>query len=69
MRRNPRDTEESVRRITRRGLMLGGAQIAFMAVLAGRRRERNVRPTPKGLRPRVGGPTQCQEAPPDTEKP
>lgn len=42
MRRNPRDTEESVRRITRRGLMLGGAQIAFMAVLAGRMRHLQV---------------------------
>ena len=38
MRRSPKDTEDSARRITRRGLMLGGAQVAFMAVLGLRMR-------------------------------
>ena len=38
MRRSAKDSEESARRITRRGLMLGGAQLAFMAVLGLRMR-------------------------------
>ncbi|SDI32247.1 penicillin-binding protein 2 [Aliiruegeria lutimaris] len=38
MRRPPKDTEESARRITRRGLVLGGSMLAFMSVLAGRMR-------------------------------
>ncbi|NDR59187.1 penicillin-binding protein 2 [Aliiruegeria sabulilitoris] len=38
MRRPPKDTEESARRITRRGLVLGGSMLAFMGVLAGRMR-------------------------------
>ena len=36
MKQPGRDTEESVRRITRRGLILGGAQAGFMALLAAR---------------------------------
>ena len=38
MRRLPKDTEESNRRITRRALFLGGSMIAFMGALAGRMR-------------------------------
>ncbi|WP_298496070.1 penicillin-binding protein 2 [uncultured Maritimibacter sp.] len=38
MRRTPADTEKSQRKITRRGLLLGGAQIAMGAVLVGRMR-------------------------------
>ena len=38
MRRPQREIDESARRITRRGLLLGGATTAFMAVLAGRMR-------------------------------
>ncbi len=38
MRRTPKDTEESARRITRRGLVLGGLQLGFMGVLALRMR-------------------------------
>ncbi|WP_415182719.1 penicillin-binding protein 2 [Phaeovulum sp.] len=38
MRRSPKDTATSMRGITRRGLMLGGAQTAFAAVLALRMR-------------------------------
>lgn len=38
MRRAPKDTEASARKITRRGLLLGGAQIAFMAGLGMRMR-------------------------------
>ncbi|RYH08896.1 penicillin-binding protein 2 [Tropicimonas sp. IMCC6043] len=38
MRRPPKDTEESARRITRRGLVLGSAMVGFMGVLAGRMR-------------------------------
>lgn len=38
MRRSSRDTDESARRITRRALLLGGAQAAVVAVLAGRLR-------------------------------
>lgn len=33
MRRTPRDSADSTRKITRRGLMLGGAQVAFAGVL------------------------------------
>ena len=36
MRRPPRDTEESARGISRRALFMGGAQLAFMAVLGAR---------------------------------
>ncbi|MGR3322809.1 MAG: penicillin-binding protein 2 [Pseudooceanicola sp.] len=38
MRRSPKDNAESARRITRRGLIIGGAQVGFMALLAGRMR-------------------------------
>ncbi|MDJ0629360.1 MAG: penicillin-binding protein 2 [Rhodobacter sp.] len=38
MRRTPKDTEESIRTISRRGLILGGAQLAFIGLLAGRMR-------------------------------
>ena len=38
MRRNPKETQDSVRRMTRRALMLGGAQVAFMGVLGLRMR-------------------------------
>ncbi|PWE32124.1 penicillin-binding protein 2 [Maritimibacter sp. 55A14] len=38
MRQPGKDTEESVRRITRRGLILGSAQAGFIALLAGRMR-------------------------------
>jgi penicillin-binding protein 2 len=38
MRRSPRDTAESSRKITRRGLILGGAQAAFAGLLAARMR-------------------------------
>lgn len=38
MRRAPKDTEASARKITRRSLLLGGAQIAFMAGLGMRMR-------------------------------
>ena len=33
MRRAPKDTAESVRKITRRGLFLGGVQLAFAGAL------------------------------------
>ncbi|KMK66061.1 penicillin-binding protein 2 [Puniceibacterium sp. IMCC21224] len=36
MRRTPRDSAESVRRITRRGIILGGLQLGFSGVLAAR---------------------------------
>lgn len=42
MRRAPRDTEESARRITRRGLVLGAGMVGFMGVLAGRMRHMQV---------------------------
>ncbi len=38
MRRTPADTERGARIVTRRGLLLGGAQLAFAGVLAGRMR-------------------------------
>ena len=38
MRRTPRDTEESTRLISRRGLIVGGVQLGFMGVLALRMR-------------------------------
>ncbi|SNT16571.1 penicillin-binding protein 2 [Tropicimonas sediminicola] len=38
MRRPPKDTEESARRITRRGLVLGGSMLGFMGVLGARMR-------------------------------
>ncbi len=38
MKQSPKDIEESARRITRRGLVLGGAQVAFMSALALRMR-------------------------------
>jgi penicillin-binding protein 2 len=38
MRRHPKDSAESVRRVTRRGLILGGAQLVFMGVLGLRMR-------------------------------
>ena len=42
MKRPPKDTAESVRRITKRGLILGGAQLAFLGVLGWRMRELQV---------------------------
>lgn len=36
MRRSPRDSAESVRRVSRRGVILGGLQLAFTGVLAAR---------------------------------
>ncbi|KNG93209.1 penicillin-binding protein 2 [Pseudaestuariivita atlantica] len=42
MRRSPRDTAISARRISRRGLILGGAQLAFMGVLGARMRKMQV---------------------------
>ena len=38
MRRTARDTEESARRISRRGLLMGGAMAAMFAVLGARMR-------------------------------
>ncbi|PRY21781.1 penicillin-binding protein 2 [Aliiruegeria haliotis] len=38
MRRPPKDTEESARRITRRGLVLGAGMLGFMGVLSARMR-------------------------------
>ena len=38
MRRSPADTEKSARLVTRRGLVLGGVQLAFAGVLVGRMR-------------------------------
>lgn len=38
MKRSAKDTEESARRISRRGLLLGGGQVAFMGLLALRMR-------------------------------
>lgn len=42
MSRNPRDTPASTRKITRRAAVLGGAQLAFMGLLAGRMRHLQV---------------------------
>ena len=42
MRRPPRDTEDSARRINRRALFMGGCMAATMAVLAGRMRYRGI---------------------------
>ena len=42
MRRSPKDTEVSVRKITRRGLLLGGSMLGFMGILAGRMRHLQV---------------------------
>jgi penicillin-binding protein 2 len=39
VKRTPKDTEESVRRITRRSLFLGGSMLAFMGVLGVRMRQ------------------------------
>ena len=39
MKRTPKDTEESVRRITRRSLFLGGSMLAVMGVLGVRMRQ------------------------------
>ena len=38
MRRSPADQDESARRITRRGLVLGGLQLGFMGLLTARMR-------------------------------
>ena len=38
MKRSPKDTAESVRRITRRGLILGGGMVGFMGLLGARMR-------------------------------
>ena len=38
MRRNPKDSADSARRITRRGLVMGGSMLAFMGVLGLRMR-------------------------------
>ncbi|WP_323770472.1 penicillin-binding protein 2 [Antarctobacter sp.] len=42
MRRTPRETQESARRVTRRGLILGGGQLVFAGVLALRMRHMQV---------------------------
>ena len=42
MKRSPRDTEESTRRITRRGLILGGAQLVLVGALGLRMRQLQV---------------------------
>ncbi len=42
MRHNPRDLEESARTISRRGLVLGGLQLAFMGGLAFRMRQMQI---------------------------
>lgn len=42
MKRSPKDTEESARLITRRGLVLGGAQVGFMGLLGLRMRQMQV---------------------------
>ena len=42
MKRSPKDAEESARLITRRGLVLGGAQVAFMGLLGFRMRQMQV---------------------------
>jgi penicillin-binding protein 2 len=42
MRRTPRETQDSARRITRRGLVLGGAQLGFAGLLALRMRHMQV---------------------------
>mgnify|MGYP001818458922 CR=1 FL=1 len=38
MRRSPADTEKAARTVTRRGLLLGTAQLAFAGLLVGRMR-------------------------------
>ena len=38
MRRHPKDSAESARSITRRGLIMGGAQLAVMGILGLRMR-------------------------------
>lgn len=47
MRRSGKDLEESHKKLTRRGLMLGGAQAAFVAVLALRMRQLQMRDAEK----------------------
>ncbi len=42
MKRPPKETAESARRISKRGLILGGAQVAFLGVLGWRMRELQV---------------------------
>ena len=42
MRYTPKDIEASSRKITRRGLILGGVQVGFMSVLALRMRHMQV---------------------------
>ncbi|MFD1509500.1 penicillin-binding protein 2 [Lacimonas salitolerans] len=42
MRRNPKETQDSVRKVTRRALLLGGAQVAFVAALGLRMRHLQV---------------------------
>lgn len=42
MRRSPRDTEESARKITRRGLLMGGSMAAVVALLGARMRHMQV---------------------------
>jgi len=42
MRRPPKDTEESARRISRRAVVMGGGMLSVMAVLAGRMRSMQV---------------------------
>ena len=42
MKRSPKDAEESARLITRRGLVLGGAQVGFMGLLGFRMRQMQV---------------------------
>lgn len=42
MRRSPKDTEDSIRKISRRAMVLGGVQLTFMGVLAARMRHMQV---------------------------
>ncbi|MEM6741880.1 MAG: penicillin-binding protein 2, partial [Pseudomonadota bacterium] len=42
MRRPPKDTEESARKISRRSAVMGAGMLAFMGVLAGRMRHMQV---------------------------
>ena len=42
MRRSARDTEESARKVSRRGLLLGGSMLAVVALLGARMRHMQV---------------------------
>ena len=43
MRRNPKETEEAASLVTRRGVVLGGVQLAFMGILGWRMRQMQVK--------------------------